>query len=254
MLVVVLAVAGLRAAIAPGHPHPTAITHTADGDLAVEGFAQAFARVYLSWNAGRPAEREEQLAGMASAALDPDAGYSPPDSGSERVRWTAAVADAPSSLGRTVVVAVETTRRFVHLAVPVASDAAGRLYAAGYPALVGGPATGTDAQPPTGREVVDGALRAVVRRALGNYLAREASNLRADLDRGAVVSLPDVPLRLRSVDAITETGAGHVAAQVVADELEGGQLTLRYELRVVRRDRWYVRSIAFNPIAGRQRE
>lgn len=249
-LAAVLGAAGLRAALAPPDSPRLVIRHQAGGGLAAQGFAQSFARAYLSWDARRPGERERRLAGMVSTALDPGAGYAPPESGSERVRWTAAVGDQPGALGRTVLVAVETSRRLVHLAVPVARDERGRLVVAHYPALVGGPAAAPDVEQPAGHEVADGELRAVVARALGNYLEGEASNLRADLAPGAEVSLPDAPLGLRSVEEITEAGPGRVAALALAEERGGGQLTLRYELRVVRRDRWYVRSIAINPIEG----
>lgn len=250
-LVAVLAVAGLRAAVAPPPAQHVVVRAPMGGDVRVEGFAQAFARAYLSWDARRPEQREGRLASFLSAGIDPDAGYLPPDTGSEVVVWTAAVQNAPSQVGRTVVVAVETTRRTAHLAVPIARDERGFLFVATYPAFVGGPATNTRAELPADEEVEDEALRRVVSRALRNYLERSVSNLRADLDPHAVVSLPDAAMRVRSVQEVTTAEEGRVAALVSVSDPAGGELTLRYELRVVRRDRWYVRSIAVDPTGRR---
>jgi hypothetical protein len=134
-----------------------------------------------------------------------------------------------------------------YLAVPVRRDDRGFLYVPAFPALVGAPATTTRAAAVDEPELIDGQLRSVVSRALANYLARESRNLRADLDRAAVVTLPPRALRLISVDRLTRARPGWVAAEVSVTDPEGVELTLRYELELVRRDRWYVRAIGPNP-------
>jgi len=119
-----------------------------------------------------------------------------------------------------------------------------------YPAVVGPPVSDPGAAPVEEREVSDGALRAVAERAVRNYLAGQRTNLLADLDPAAVVSLPTTVLGVRSVHAITKAADDRVAVEVAAADETGVQWTLRYELTVVHRDRWYVRAIEPDPVAG----
>lgn len=251
LLVLALSAAGLRATLAPSVAPRPPVQHEAPRHVAAEGIAERFARVYLSWDPRRPRERDRRLAAMSSVALEPGAGYAPPEGASEAVRWTAVVGQTLGPRGRTVVVAVETSRRLLHLEVPIARDRSGRLFVADYPALVGGPATTSSAERSEGPEVADGELRAVVVRALGNYLEGDGLNLRADLVAGASASLPGTPLELLSVDPVTRVGPGRVAALASVEEPTGGELRLRYELQVVRRERWYVRAIGSTPTQGR---
>jgi hypothetical protein len=111
--------------------------------------------------------------------------------------------------------------------------------------LVGAPPVDRGLGSDDGREVDDPGLRSVVRRAIANYLRGEAQNLRADLDSHAVVALPTMPLTLISVDSATWAGPGRVAVELRA-RAGGASWTLRYELGVVKRERWYVRSIQSN--------
>jgi hypothetical protein len=64
------------------------------------------------------------------------------------------------------------------------------------------------------REVGDGALRAVTERALTDHLAGQRTNLLADLDPAAVVSLPTTRLVVRSVRSITKAAGDRVAVEV----------------------------------------
>lgn len=249
--VAVLCVAGVRAAVMPQAAGVAVIERGEGRDLAAEAFAEAFARAYLSWEAARPEDHQRRVAAFVSESLDPGAGLVPARRGGEEAVWTAATQSVPGSHGgRLVTVAVQTTSRLAYLAVPVDRDAEGFLFVSGYPALIGGPAVRPRVATPAEAELDDGALRAVVERAVGNYLAREAGNLRADLDPAAVVSLPAEPLRLGSVDEFTHARPGVVACVVSARDPRGIELRLRYELHVVRRDRWYVRSIATDPRKG----
>jgi hypothetical protein len=83
-----------------------------------------------------------------------------------------------------------------------------------------------------------------------NYLAGQRTNLLADLDPAAVVSLPTTVLDVRSVRSITKAADDRVAVEVAAADDAGIQWTLRYELTVVHRDRWYVRAIEPDPVAA----
>jgi hypothetical protein len=251
LLVGVLTLAGLRSVIAgpPAAPSPRATSPAPD--VAAEGFAEAFSRAYLTWHASTGEEQERRVAGFVSNSLEPGAGFVPPSKGGEAVRWTAVIQDTTTGRrSRLVTVAVETTRRSAYLAVPVSRDAHGSLFVAAYPAFVGGPAVATSAAAADEDEIEDGRLRAVVERALRNYLERQPQDLRADLAPDAVVSLPPETLLLQSVDQVTRARPGVVACTVSARDQHGAELRLRYELSVVRRDRFYVRSIATDPTKG----
>lgn len=217
-------------------------------DLAAESFAEAFTRAYLTWDATRPERHERGVAAFTSEALEPGAGLTPPASGAQEVTWTATVHDEQVSGGRRLVTVAARARggRDYHVSVPVRRDRRGLLAVSGYPALVGAPPADRASPLADEPDVEDSQLRAVVGRAIRNYLRGEGTNLRADLDPRAVVALPAIPLDVRSIDSIARIAPGRVAVEVRA-EGRGATWTLRYELEVVKRERWYVRSIQTNP-------
>ena len=246
----ILSLAGLRATLR-GDDSPAAAARPAPvADLGAEAFAEGFARAYLSFDAARPELRERELAGYLSDDLEPDGGYSPA-SGARSVSWTAAAGVRIRGSRRTVTVAAQTSAGLVHLAVPVERDGRGFLYVAGYPALVGPPATNTAAGVPSEDEVEDAGLRVVVERAVRNYLAGDKNDLLADLAPDAVVSLPSQRLEVSSIAELTWAEPGRMVAVLVeAEDAEGSSWTLRYELGVRKRDRWYVRSLHVDPRQG----
>jgi hypothetical protein len=243
--IVILALAGLLAALS-GRPERTGERQSSPApDLAAESFAEGFTRAYLTWTGS---ERHEELVrAYASEALEPGAGLSLPVGRPQRVVWTAAVRDERvSGTRRLVTVAAETnTGLSYYVSVPVQRDRRGALAVVAYPALVGRPPVDTRTGPVDEVEVEDEQLRAVVRRAIANYLGRERTNLGADLDARAVVALPATRLRVASFDSITRVRPGHLAVELRA-EGGGATWTLRYQLAVVKRERWYVRSIQTN--------
>lgn len=242
--VAMLALAGLRAGLTAPPGSPATRGAAAGPSPALDALAEAFARAYLT-----PApDRQVRLRAFLSASLDPEGGYSPSAGRSPGVGWTA-VAGRRQEARRTVVtVAVELGADVVYLAVPVQRDERGFLSVSAYPALVGAPATDPSIDAPAEDEVADGELRAVAERAVRNYLAGERRDLAADLVAGAVVSLPARTLTVASVESITWARTGRVVAvQVLARDADGGAWTLRYELAVVRRERWYVRALHVNP-------
>lgn len=242
-----LAIAGLRAAIAPADPSRPPAIAPATVDQAAGAFAEAFARAYLAWDPASPELRERRLSAFLSGALDPDGGHAPTGTARD-VDWTAVLAERRSAARTTVVVAAELDGELVYLAVPVARDGRGFLSVAAYPALVGAPATSDNTESPAGDEIDDADLRAVCERAVRNYLAGARSNLAADLAEGAVVSLPPQQLQVLSVESVSWTVPGRrVAVQLRAEEQDGAVWTLRYELGVVRRERWYVRQLHVDP-------
>lgn len=251
-LVVALCVAGFRSAIAG----PTKLSQVGRSastqDLGAETFAEAFVRAYLTWDSAHPEKHERHVGAFTSDALEPGAGLSLPPKGAQQVLWTAAIRDeVVSGSRRLVTVAAQTTSGPpFYICVPVQRDRRGFIAISGYPALVGAPPVDLKLSPGDEPEVEDMELQSVVRRALANYLARQGENLRADLDPQAVVALPSVALRVRSTDPLTWVGAGRVATEVRAAG-RGAGWRLRYELEVVKRERWYVRSIETYPSKGR---
>jgi hypothetical protein len=246
----VLSLAGLRATLAEGPGAQTIPARTTVVDQGAMAFAESFARAYLGYDAGRPELRERALRDYVPDELEPDLGPSPP-AGSRSVSWTVVEADRVQGDRHTVTVAAQTSEGLVHLAVPIARDRRGFLSVPTYPALVGSPAHATDAESPSEDEVEDGGLHAVAERAVRNYLAGDRRDLLADLAPGTVVSLPTEALRLRSLREIAWARPGRTAAVLVeAEDASGGVWNLRYELGVVKRDRWYVRSFHVDPREG----
>jgi hypothetical protein len=247
------AAVGVNATLAPRTTSSPPAPAPAAGvrEITEQGFAQAFARAYLSWDERRPDQHQRQVAAFLSTALDGDGGLQMPPRGRQQVLWSAAIQDQPDAHGdRVITVAAQTTRQLLYLAVAVHRTTRGFLVVPRYPALVGPPVSDPGAAPAEERDVSDGALRAVAQRAVTNYLAGQRTNLLAALDPAAVVSLPTTVLEVRSVRSITKAAGDRVAVEVSAADDAGIQWTLRYELRVVHRDRWYVRAIEPDPVAA----
>ena len=254
LALLVLAAVGVKATLAPRTPTvETRPSSDTDRDIMEHGFAQSFARAYLSWDARQPDHHHQQVAPFLAESLDGDGGLQIPARGDQQVLWSTAVQAQVDAHGdRLVTVAVQTTRQLVYLAVPVHRTSRGFLVVPRYPALVGPPVSDPGAATDQERDVTDEGLRTVAERAVTNYLAGERTNLLADLDRGAVVSLPTARLDVRSVRAITKAARDRVAIEVSTADTTGVGWTLRYELAVVRRDRWYVSAIEPEPIAAKE--
>ncbi|HWT95364.1 MAG TPA: conjugal transfer protein, partial [Solirubrobacteraceae bacterium] len=244
----VLALVGLKALLAPTPAPLPAPAITATAPPVVGAFAEAFTRAYFTVD---PADRERWSQAVGTFAPSGTLVLTPPSERAVRVTWTSVVNSATTAARNVVVTVVaDTSVGVLHLAVPVARDRDGALRVSAPPALVGGPPVTQDAGPRVEREVDDEALRAVAGRVVKNYLARERDDLAADLAPGAVVPLPDLRLRVTSVEAVTWSGH-RVAVAVSARGREGLRLELRYELAVIRRGgRWLVRTVHTNPVAN----
>lgn len=246
--------ASARYAIAPPHP-PTpgrAQVTTPSRDPAAEGFAQLFARRYLSWEADDPEAHQRALAAYVGTGMEPGAGLQPPPGGEEQVQWTEVVQErtaAPAERAYTVAAQTDTAG-LVYLNVSVARTRSGVLQLAGYPAFVGAPVAGSASGGGALREVSDAALQTVVERALRNYLADSAAELAADLTSTARVSLPAQALRLESVQRLdwSPEGGQGVSATVQAQDARGARYTLTYALDIARvAGRWEVAAIQMDP-------
>ena len=222
----------------------------AAADAPSEDFALQFARAYLSYDAQRPGVRARALAPFLPEGFEAAAGtYAV--SGSQRVRWAEVASDQLALAGGrviTIAAAVSTQRLPIYLAVTVAHQRAQPLRLVGYPAFVGAPTI--DASPAPPREAVeDQAVATVVERVVRNYLSAEAPNLAADLTVDAVVTLPTLALRVRSIERLEWTAApgSAVLATVSAADRRGSTYTLTYELGIAYRERPYVDFIEVIP-------
>lgn len=240
-LLLVVCAAGLRSIFLPPASAPAPARVGPPLDYAEQNFALGFARAYLTYDAARPEEREAALKAFVGSGLEAGAGFVPPDSGSQKVRWAdIAQVQRPLAGGVAITVAAQLsdTREPVYLSVPVERGQGGAIFLAGYPAFVGAPLQGgghTSGQ--AGDPVQDPAVSALVRRALANYLAGDAENLSADLASAATVTLPGAALTLRGLeelDWVDGEGGGAVLATVSATDPRGGTYTLRYEVGVRR--------------------
>lgn len=219
------------------------------------GFAEGFVRAYLSYDVGAPERRELALRPYVGGDLDDQGGLALPMQGAQRVTWTAVVAQKRLDAGHTAVTvaaALDEVDGLRHVAVVVSRDRRGALAVTDPPALVGVPPTAPATRGRDGDEVDDEALRGVVQRALANYLAGERANLRADLTAGAQMPVPTERLRLTDLQELSELAPGQVAAVVLAEDAHGGVYTLRYELHVAKRDRWYVAGLLTHPSTSKE--
>ena len=230
---------------------PAAGTSDAKADLAAESYAVLFARSYLTWSAAEPGAATRSLEPFVGAGTEPSLGRELPDTGEQRVDWAEVVQEREARIGEHVyTVAAQTdTGGLVYLAVSIERGSGGAAELAAYPAFVGPPALASAPLQDGGREVADPSLRAVIDRALQNYLADEPAELAADLTAGARVSLPGQALSLTAVQHIAWAADDRsVLALVQAQSARGEQYTLAYELDVVQtQGRWEVSAVQMNP-------
>jgi hypothetical protein len=265
-------VASARFAIAP--PRPVVVRApagaSAQTDRAGEGFAALFARRYLTWDSASPEAHRLALAPYLGPEMEPEAGFQPPQTGSERVEWTQVVQAQPEAGSGTeagggakasggaqadgrsgtgggrYTVAVQTDASgLVYLSVGVVRGAGGALALSGYPAFVGPPPAATAPAPAQLSEVRDSALSTVVQRALRNYLAGAQSELAADELAGAPIPPPAAPLVLESLDTLDwEPDGSSVLALLRARDRAGARYALAYRLAVVAAGgRWEISAI-----------
>jgi len=254
---IALCVAGILAAavIVLDRPRvvqvPTASLN-ARRDLGELGFAELFTRAYLTYDSQSPQARERALAPYVGGPLDADAGFQPPDHGAQHVWWAQVWQQRAGSGGETVyTVAAQTDQTGLScVSVPIRRSG-GALEIFALPAIVGCPRIQAPAQD-TDQGLVDVSdpdLQTIARRALTNYLASNKSDLQADVDPAAQISLPSQVLALSDVVSLkwTPSGGGVLATVRAADAAHGGTYTLRYQLDLVHRDRWYVAAIQMDP-------
>lgn len=222
-------------------------------DRAAEGFAALFARSYLTWDAANPLASQRTLQPFVGPGIEPAVGLALPSGGRQQVQWVEVVQQRqPSPAEHVYTLAAQTdTGGLLYLTVSVLRAPDGRLALAGYPSIVGQPASGPAQVQERLREVADPALASVVQRAVRNYLAASAGELAADLTSSARVSLPGQPFTLVSTQAMNWSPDGRsVIAVVQARDGRGVQYTLAYELDVTLvGGRWEVSAVQTEPYA-----
>jgi hypothetical protein len=213
---------------------------------AAEGFAVLFARRYLSWDAADPEAHRQALAAYLGADMESEAGFQPPQTGSQHVEWAQIVqAQSDGASGRYTVAVQTDASGLLYLSVAVTDPPGGAPALSGYPAFVGPPPTAPAPAEPNLSEVQDGSLSTVVARALRNYLAGDGSELAADLTPSTRAAPLAVPLALESIDALEWERAGRsLLALVHARDGSGGRYALAYRISVVASaGRWEISAI-----------
>jgi len=227
-------IATVRATVDPVRPPAVRLPPLPHLDLEGQGYAERFARAYLSYNAGQPAAYQAALGAFLTNPTGD--GLQLPASGSQSVLDAQVIAQQPSPLGgETYTVAAQTSPGgLVYLNVPVAYTSSGALEIAGYPALVGPPASSPQdlsAQLQGLPGLADNAAATVLERALGNYLAGHPSDLQADLAPGASVILPPQSLALEQIQSAKAADGGRtVYATIIARAGDGAVYTLTYQV------------------------
>jgi hypothetical protein len=265
LLVAVLLLRGLASVLESRDPAPVVAAErsapTAWPDDDALAFAADFARAYLSYSPRDPdasaravqAFAAPELAGSIAPGYDEDA--------PERVVGSVMVArtvslDAGHALV-TVAAALEGSSATRYLTVPVARDAGGGLAVSDLPSFAAAPARAsldvpaTHALPAHERT----AIESVVSRFLEAYLAGDASGLEYLMPAGARITAPQLPHELVDVPSVSLAAPASgrerlvLAAVRARDAESGGVFSLRYRLRLLRRDRWYVADV--NNAGGR---
>jgi len=151
----------------------------------------------------------------------------------------------------TVAIAVDGAPAARYLTVPVARDAAGGLVVSDLPSFAAPPARASvDREAAESLPVSErAAIEPVVSRFLAAYVAGDASGLEYLVPAGVRIAAPAPGLEFAGLVSLELAAppAGRrrtVMATVRArDQQGGGAFSLRYRLRLVREDRWYVAAI-----------
>ena len=259
MLVVVLLLRGTASVLEPRRPAPAVqeprTTSVPWPDDDARAFAADFARAYLTYSPKDPdasarAVRSFAAPGLGDSIAPEYDGEAPRQAVASVTVARIARLDARHALV-TVAVAVEDATEMRYLTVPVARDAAGGLVVSDLPSFAAAPARAsvedavTDPLPVSERP----AIEPVVSRFLRAYLAGDASGLEYLVPAGVRIAAPS--LRHQLVDVVDLALAAPVSGRerlVLAsvrarDAATGAVFSLRYQLRLVRQDRWYVAAV-----------
>lgn len=253
LLVVVLLLRGLASLFA-ADPRPT-VAKSAPRAVAVwpddeaRAFAADFARAYLSYSPGEPQSLERFVTPELASSIAPDFGNGDKRQavGMVSVARTARLDGSHAFV--TVAAAVNGETRF--LAVPVARDSRGGLVVSDPPSLVGSPARGVVDTPTLEPVAADerAAIEDVLTRFLRSFLAGDSSALEYLVPAGVRIGALAQKYKLLGVTSLALAApakgkAREVWASVRARDAGTHAIYgLRYRLRLVREDRWYVAAV-----------
>jgi hypothetical protein len=259
MLVVVLLLRGVASVLEPREPAtvveaPRAAA-TAWPDDDARAFAADFARAYLSYSPKRPDVSARAVQAFASpelaSSIAPEYDERAPRQEVKAVTVARVVTLDSRHALVTVAATVEGAPATRYLTVPVARDAAGGLVVSDLPSFAAAPARAaleqptTDPLPLSERSAVEG----VVSRFLKAYLAGDASGLEYLVPAGVRIDAPTLRHELVNVTALSLAAPAVARERLVLatvrarDEASGAEFGLRYRLRLVLRDRWYVAAV-----------
>jgi hypothetical protein len=227
-----------------------------------EAFAVRFASVYLEWDAHDPQARAERIAPYVPQGAEQQFGWA--GDGQQvavlvvPVR-TAVVSDTAAVITVTAEVTGVKAPRWVHLAVPVATDDQGRFVVTDTPALVPGP--GQAAAPRQPAQTMDPDLAAALREPLTAFFRAYAGTEPGQLEYllapgvqmgtlGGVVQFEDLQL------AVPRGGDRRdVVAKVRWNDLvTRSTFTQSYQVTLVKGqdDRWYIEQLGVHAPATSQ--
>ena len=226
-------------------------------DDEAQAFAVSFTRAYLSFSSADPAGYARALAPFVSDEVAASVVPRFAPGGPTQVLQSASVARvARVDAGRalvTVAAAVasagDVSARYV--TVPVARDGAGGLVVYDLPSLSAPPghATVADVETESLAPGDEAAIGDVLTRFLRAFLAGRAADLEYFVPAGVHIGALAQRYELVGVDSLAQLGAGSPHARTVLiavrarDAGTGAVYALRYRVRMVRRDRWYVAAI-----------
>ena len=260
-LVAVLLLRGAGDVLATSPAQPVA--HSAHRSAApvwpddrARGFAVQFARAYLTHTPERAStEARELLAFVAPELTDSVVPRFAPHA-SRQVPQNAVVAgvervDRSHALITVATTVSGTSSSSVFLVVPVARDERGGLVVYDLPSFAGPPARGqvdaAEADPLTGTDAA--AIEDVLARFLRSFLAGRSDELEYLVPAGARIGALADPVELLGVDSVAEVTPARaderlVVATVRARDPESKAVfALRYRVRLLHGDRWYVAAI-----------
>jgi len=232
-------------------------------DDEARAFAVEFARTYLSYSPRHPGRYARELLPFVSPQVTSSVVPRFAHRGSRQVVQNAVVARAVSAsddralitIAASVVSRGVTTR---YLTVPVARDARGGLVVFALPSFSAPPARGEvqlpDPEPLSGSDTA--AMQDVLTRFLRAFLAGRSADLGYFVPPGTRIDAVSQRYELAGVDSVEQLGAGGGRRRVVLVSVRARDVrsravyALRYELRLVRRDRWYVAAVNATPKEG----
>jgi hypothetical protein len=227
-------------------------------DDEARAFAVQFARAYLGYSPRRPEESARALSSLVAPELvssiaprfeqrdgDPVTVENALVAGVERIDGRQALVTVAAAVGSDG----ETGTRY--LVVPVARDAGGGLVVFDLPSFAAPPPRGSvepaQSEPLTGAEATQ--VEDVLVRFFRAFPAGRSDELEYLVPNGARIAALDDPVELLGIDSVAEPERAAADERFVLARLQvrdpgsGAIYGLRYRVRLVRGDRWYVASI-----------